>query len=208
LSLHRARSTPFLDEVFAGPHTIPGRILCAYFDRGGEGVAYHEAAERNHGSGELNPLDGSYLNGFRADEPVGTSFTKGEGIDDHGYNVCAPSMGMLYVGWTSPGNWIRFTVEVASTASYTASLLYTAPRGGAIAIAVDDDRAAEEIEVPSTYDPADEIDWRQAHHWSLLSGIRLGPLAAGVHTLTLHTVAEGGMNYGWIDVSPSRLERA
>jgi hypothetical protein len=44
---------------------IPGRVLCAYYDQGGEGVSYHDTDLQTHGSGELNPADGTYLNEFR-----------------------------------------------------------------------------------------------------------------------------------------------
>jgi len=45
---------PFEDSAYhGGPQVIPGRLQCAYFDFGGEGVAYHGDAI-NHGSGELN----------------------------------------------------------------------------------------------------------------------------------------------------------
>jgi hypothetical protein len=46
---------PFQDSVYtAGPQAIPGRLECAYYDLGGEGVAYHDTDPTNHGSGELN----------------------------------------------------------------------------------------------------------------------------------------------------------
>jgi hypothetical protein len=48
-----------------GPQKIPGKVLYAYHDLGGEGVAYHDSDPQNHGSGELNPADGTYLNEFR-----------------------------------------------------------------------------------------------------------------------------------------------
>jgi hypothetical protein len=32
-----------------GPQIVPGRILCVYYDRGGEGVAYYDADPQNHG---------------------------------------------------------------------------------------------------------------------------------------------------------------
>src|ERR1039458_4549689 len=59
-----------------GPQKIPGKVLCAYYDLGGEGVAYHDSDPKNHGSGELNPADGTYLNEFRIHEGVDTSYTK------------------------------------------------------------------------------------------------------------------------------------
>ncbi len=42
------------------PQRVPGRVDCAASDVGGEGVAYHDSDAVNHGSGELNPADGTY----------------------------------------------------------------------------------------------------------------------------------------------------
>src|ERR1700685_4209972 len=68
---------PYHDSVYqGGAQKIPGRILCAYYDLGGEGTAYHDTDPQNHGSGELNPADGTYLNEFRIHEGVDTSYTK------------------------------------------------------------------------------------------------------------------------------------
>src|SRR5690349_17471960 len=51
----------FQDSVYqGGPQAIPGRVQCAYYDFGGEGVAYHDADAINHGSGELNRANGDY----------------------------------------------------------------------------------------------------------------------------------------------------
>lgn len=197
---------PFGGDVGpAGAQLLPGRLLCAYYDLGGEGVAFHEAAPRNQGSGMLNPLDGSHLNGFRADEPVGVSHTKGGGIDDHPFGAVRPPLGQLYVGWTSPGNWLRYTVDVTAAGPFTAVLLHTAPHGGAIAVTVDDAPVTGVVEVPPTADPADPVPWRPAHHWAELA-FPLPELAPGRHVLTLHTVRTGLMNYAWLDVTGPRRE--
>src|SRR6266850_5200910 len=75
--LRQYKGVPYHDSRFNGsPQKIPGRVLCAYFDLGGEGVAYHDSDAKNHGSGELNPADGTYLNEFRIYEGVDTSYTK------------------------------------------------------------------------------------------------------------------------------------
>ncbi len=56
--LSRYAGVPYHDSVFhGGPQKVPGRVLCAYYDLGGEGIAYHDADQQNHGSGELNPAD-------------------------------------------------------------------------------------------------------------------------------------------------------
>src|SRR5258708_8600694 len=75
--LRQYRGVAFHDSCYIGsPQKVPGKVLCAYYDLGGEGVAYHDADAKNHGSGELNPADGSYLNEFRIHEGVDTSYTK------------------------------------------------------------------------------------------------------------------------------------
>ncbi len=107
-------SNPFHDVVYhGGPQIIPGRVQCAYYDLGGEGIAYHDTDAKNNGSGALNPADGSYLNQFRMDEGVDTSYTKfHDQIDNNPYNLVPPPEGQLYVGWTEPGEWFNMTVEV------------------------------------------------------------------------------------------------
>ena len=50
---------PYRDAAHAGgPQKIPGAVFCAYFDDGGEGVAYHDTDAVNSGSGKLNPANG------------------------------------------------------------------------------------------------------------------------------------------------------
>src|ERR1700685_2075571 len=62
---------PYTDAMYkGGPQAIPGKIMCAYYDLGGEGFAYHDTTPKNMGSGTLNPADGTYLNEFRMHEAV------------------------------------------------------------------------------------------------------------------------------------------
>src|ERR1700748_3224008 len=73
---HDYRGTLYSDsKVTGGAQAIPGTVMCAYYDLGGEGVAYHDTTPKNHGSGELNPADGSYLNEFRMGDGVDTLYT-------------------------------------------------------------------------------------------------------------------------------------
>ena len=51
-------------------------VYCAYYDLGGEGVAYHDNTATNQGSGALNPANGTYLNEFRMQEGVDVSYVK------------------------------------------------------------------------------------------------------------------------------------
>jgi len=191
---------PFKDSVHpGGPQVIPGRIQCAFYDFGGEGVAYHDTDPENHGSGELNPANGSYLNEFRMEEGVDTSYTKGNGVDDSPFNLVEPELGQLYVGWTEPGEWVKYTVDVDQTGLYQVSLLYTSNRGGEISISDNDKDATGPIFIQSTFRGEDPIPWRQWHHWNKLNGIAKIYLEKGIHVLTLHTISEGNLNYATLD---------
>ncbi len=186
---------PFSDERRAGgPQAIPGPVMCAYFDRGGEGVGYHTEAARNEGSGALNPADGSYLNEFRIDEPVGTTYTKTD-IDDTEFNAFDPEIGMLYVGWTAAGQWLNYTVEVARDGVYSLDVLYTAAeRGGAVSVAVDGEDQTGPLELASMFDSRETLDWRQVHHWARSGPVAELRLGEGLHVLTLRIEVAGHLN--------------
>src|SRR5208283_3324480 len=134
--LQNYQGKPFQDSRYqGGPQKIPGRVQCAYYDFGGEGVAYHNQDTKNHGSGELNPANGTYLNEFRMKEGVSTSYTKfHDETDNSPYDLVQPPEGQLYVGWTAPGEWFNMTVTVEHAGVYTVDLLYTSNRGGTISL--------------------------------------------------------------------------
>ncbi|MDR0540747.1 MAG: carbohydrate-binding protein [Dysgonamonadaceae bacterium] len=196
---NRYQGVPYEDaEYQGGMQHIPGKVYCACYDKGGEGVAYHDATPQNHGSGELNPLNGSYLHSFRADEGVDISYTKSNDTDNSAYNYVEPPMNQLYVGWTAPGEWIKYTVYVEKTGKYAVSLLYTSNRGGKIALEVNDKDMVGDVTIASTYRSDDPLDWRQWHHWNvaLLGEVTL---KKGKQVLTLRTIEEGQMNYAWLE---------
>jgi len=197
------KGVPYHDSRYAGgPQKIPGKVFCAYYDLGGEGVAYRDSDAKNNGSGALNPADGSYLHEFRMNEGVDTSFTKfGQTpqIDDHPYNKVTPEANLLYVGWTEPGEWFNLTVDVAEAADYAADLLYTSNRGGTISLDVNGAAGSGAVYVDSTFDAADPLAWRQWHHWNLAKGIAKVHLAKGKNVLTVHILTGGNMNLAWLD---------
>jgi hypothetical protein len=196
------KGTPFSDLKYKnGPQVIPGRIQCEYYDLGGEGSAYHDSDSVNSGSGNLNPADGSYLHEFRMGESVDISYTKSGGIDDNDYNLVEPEMDQLYVGWTSPGEWTRYTIEVKSSGLYQVGIMYTANDNGQISISINDKDVTGPVQIESTYVEQDTLNWRQWHHWNYLDHIAEMDLKKGLHTLTLHTVANGQMNYDYLEFS-------
>jgi hypothetical protein len=195
------RGKPFQDSVHhGGPQKIPGRVQCAYYDSGGEGVAYHDADARNNGSGALNPADGTYLNEFRMKEGVDTSYTKfHDGIDNNPYNLVSPPENQLYVGWTVPGEWFNLTVDVEHTGVYTIDLLYTSNRGGTISLDRNGKPLVAAINIISTRNDQDPIAWRQWHHWNLMTNAAEVKLPKGISVLTLHVLTEGNMNFALLD---------
>ena len=126
------KGRPFEDSAYkAGAQSIPGIVQCAYYDLGGEGVAYHDTDSINHGSGELNqqplhqrPHAGPYLWGFRKDEGVDISYVK-DFADLNHPNLVSPLVNQLYIGWTENGEWCNYTVNVLAAGTYRVSALYS-----------------------------------------------------------------------------------
>ncbi len=197
------KGTPYEDSRYhGGAQKIPGKVYCAYYDRGGEGVAYHDSDARNNGSGALNPADGSYLNEFRMSEGVDISYTKMDRtppIDDTQYNRVQPPGNMFYVGWTVPGEWFNITVDVKRSGWYSADLLYTSNRGGTISLDVNGEPATGPLKIESTFNSHDPVAWRQWHHWNIEPGLLKVKLARGPNRLTVHILTEGQMNLAYFD---------
>ncbi len=200
------RGRPFHDRVYhGGPQKIPGRVQCAYYDLGGEGVAYHDSDAVNSGSGTLNKADGTYLNEFRMNESVDISYTKFHQktpVDDNPFDLVQPPEGQLYVGWTQPGEWFNMTVAVEHAGRYTIDLLYTSNRGGRITLDRNGKPLVSSIDIIPTNNEKDTVAWRQWHHWNVMTNLAEVELPKGVCVLTLHVVTEGNMNFAWLDFKP------
>jgi hypothetical protein len=207
-SVNNYQGKPFRDSVYlAGAQTIPGKLQCEYYDFGGEGISFHDTDSSNSGSGALNPANGTYLNEFRINEPVDISYTKFRepAIDNSPYNFVEPIKDQLYVGWTKPGEWVKYTVNVQEEGTYRLGIMFTSNKNGKISISVNDKDATGPILIPSTFVAADSIQWRQWHHWNRLDSIASIELKKGLQTITLHTVELGDMNYDYIEFT--RLDK-
>ena len=93
-------STPFSGT----PASIPGTIQAVSYDKGGEGIAYHDTTPGNSGGA------------YRSDD------VDMEASADGGYDV----------GWIDAGEWLNYSVSVASAGSYVAQLRVASPGGGAL----------------------------------------------------------------------------
>ena len=178
---------------------IPGRIECEYYDSGGEGIAYHDSDSINQGSGRLNPANGNFFHEFRMKEGVDISYTKTRGIDNNPFNKVNPDSNQLYVGWTVPGEWINYTVQVNTTAVYRVGVMYTANGDGHISFDLDEQSVTAPLKISSTYDNRDTVAWRQWHHWNKTDSLTSIKMKKGTHKLTLHVRDHGQMNFDYLD---------
>jgi hypothetical protein len=198
-----ACTTVYIPKSYSGSayktQTIPGKIECEFYDRGGEGVAYHDSDKINNGSGKLNPANGTYLNEFRMNEGVDISYTKSNNVDNNPYGKIMPVMDQLYVGWTVPGEWVNYSINVKRSGTYKIAVTYTSNGNGAISFDIDNNPATSEITIPSTHNDADTIAWRQWHHWNRIDSLTPVNIAKGKHLLTLHIARQGQMNFDYFE---------
>jgi hypothetical protein len=173
---------PTLTAGAATPHggtpvILPGLIEAENFDDGGEGIAYHDLSAGNSGGAD------------RPNEDVDLQATSDTG---GGYNV----------GWVVPGEWLDYTVSVATAGLYTFEVRVASPgAGGSFELLMDDVVVIAPIAVPQTG------DWQ---NWTTVtvSGIYL---AAGTQKLRLAmdgpaTRAVG--NFNWLRVVSEPVHHA
>ena len=191
------KGRPFADSVYdGGPQVIPGRVECAYFDLGGEGVAYHDQDAINHGSGELNlkpdhqrPHATPYIWGFRKEEGMDISYTK-DFADFNHPNLFTPATNQLYVGWTADNEWCNYTVNVKQAGRYKITALY-GNSANAIRFSVDN-HPTSECQLPVV-----------TGSWHIWNKAEIGAIVfaePGLHLLTFHYNA--GNNFAWFDFEP------
>lgn len=201
---------PYADAVTGKiTQTIPGRIQNEYFDmlapqakQQAEGKCFHDTDTVNNGSGKLNK-PGSYLTEFRMGDAPDISYTKlnnaDVAVDDSTFNLIQPEGNSLYLGWISPGEWVNYTVTVKQTGFYSVSAQYTSKFGGHIAFEVNGKDVSAPLEIPSTFNINDHIEWRQAHHWNRTSGLGKIHLKKGKQVLRLKFLDQSVMNFDYMD---------
>lgn len=105
------------------PNSIPGTVEAEDYDIGCPEDAYHDSEERNRG-GKYRP---------------------DEGVDIDDYN------GGYTLGWTSAGEWLVYTVDVAETGSYEMALsLSTNSDYSKVRVEFDDEDKTGSISIPNT----------------------------------------------------------
>jgi hypothetical protein len=111
------------------PAPVPGKIEAEDFDRGGEGVAYHDTTWPSTGTNEMR-------------------YRTGTSVD---FDECGDQGGGRNVGGIMVGEWLAYTVEVADDGLYDIDLRVAAPAGGAkLHIEIDGHDLTGPIEIPNT----------------------------------------------------------
>jgi len=148
------------------PFAIPGTIEVEHYDLGGEGVAYHDATTTNDGDG---------------------NFRTTEGVD---IGVC--SAGGYDIGWTTAGEWVAYSVNVATSGSY--DIQYAVASGGTGAFHLEMDN----VDITGTLNVSTG-GWQT---WQTLKKSNV-QLIQGVHILKF--VTNGGMNIDKLIFTQSTL---
>jgi len=150
------------------PALLPGTGQGENFDTGGSGAAYADTTAGNTG--------GQYRS---TDVDIASTTDSGGGY---------------YVGWTRPGEWLRYSVNVGSPGTYTLDLRVANVGSGArVHVEVDGVDRTGSLTVPNTG------GWQT---WQLLTRTGLS-LTVGAHLVRLvidtGTVENGGAgNYNWL----------
>jgi subtilisin family serine protease len=118
-------STGTTIQVFGTPAAVPGLIEAENFDNGGEGVAYHDTTAGN--------LGGQYR---ATDVDIATTTDVGGGYT---------------LGWVVASEWLKYTVSVATTATYTLVLrVASSGTGGTGHVEIDGVNVTGSVSVPNT----------------------------------------------------------
>jgi beta-glucosidase-like glycosyl hydrolase len=145
------------------PHPIPGKIEAEDYDIGGEGVAYHDTTSGNE--------DGEY----RSDDVDIQSTTDIGG----GYNV----------GWIVEGEWLKYTVDVASDGQYDIQVRVASPATVTRTLHIEFD--GRDVTGPMSFGPT--CGWQ---NWTSVFARRVS-LTAGQHAMRI-LMDSGWFNVNWV----------
>ncbi|MDQ2834901.1 MAG: hypothetical protein M3Y50_14415 [Acidobacteriota bacterium] len=202
---------PYHDATHtSGPQVIPGRLQAVLYDLGGEGVAYHDTDNINHGSGELNYTAGHCETGvpltvchFRENEGPDISYVK-KGADLNHPSPFEPDWQQLYLGWEEAGEWTNYTVDVKKAGRYKIAVLYT-HTAQTIQFSLNNQPAADcklPIDPWTLYPDRHDPPWMIYHTWNKVDCGEITFPKKGLQLLTLNY--KTGNNLAYFDFIPAR----
>lgn len=187
------KGKPFKDSNYVkGPQWLPGRVELAYYDLGGEGVAYHdttpenEGAILNHTEGHWRPGIPAYIAFFREKEGVDISYTK-DWADFNHPNKVDPAVNQLYIGWQEDGEWANYTVYVNKPGKYRIISVY----------GYQDNKSElwlNNVKAVNLYMPENTGNW---HNWTQATLGEISIPRGGLNLLTLKY--NKGSNLAYLD---------
>ncbi len=189
------KGRPYVDAIHTtGAQWIPGKVECAFYDLGGEGVAYHDFENQNRGSGGLNanprhqrPHATPYEWEFRKEEGVDLSYAKDFADFNHSNNYYIPTLNQFYIGWTEDDEWVNYTVDVKVAGTFKIDALY-ANQDATITFEVDHN-AASTCKLP--------LNTGDFHIWNKAEVGMITISEPGLHLLTFHY--NKGNNFAWFE---------
>jgi len=144
------------------PRAIPGVLQAEDFDDGGEGVGYHDSDAVNSG--------GQY---------------RSTGVD---IEASSDAGGGMDVGWLSPGEWLQYTVTVATAGAYDVTFrVASATTGGTLHLQSGGTNLSGTVTVPSTG------GWQT---WTSVTASGI-PLSQGTQAMRL-VFDSGSFNVNWM----------
>ncbi|MBK8807878.1 MAG: carbohydrate-binding protein [Bacteroidales bacterium] len=156
------------------PHAIPGKIELENFDVGGNAVAYSD----NTPGSQVDPRPN-----FRTDEDVDIENCTDVGT---GYNL----------GWTVAGEWLEYTVNVATAGKYTLTFRAACNGDGrTVSLSTNGTTIANTIAIPNTTG------------WQIWEDVTVSDvnLEAGVQTLRLTIGATDYVNLNYMSFTSQSL---
>jgi endoglucanase len=149
------------------PGAIPGTIQVENFDEGGEGVGYHDSDAVNSG--------GQY---------------RTTGVD---IEVTTDTGGGYDVGWLAPGEWLQYTVTVATAGTYDVTFrVASALSGGTMHLQAGSTNLSGTVTAPGTG------GWQT---WTSVTATGI-PLSAGSQSIRL-VFDSGSFNINWMSFALS-----
>jgi hypothetical protein len=155
---------------YGTPAPIPGTIEAEAFDNGPEGVAYHDADIGNTGAAYRQT----------------------------GVDLAPATEGAYTVGWTSPGEWLNYSVSVAASGTYLLETrVASLGEGGRFHVEVGGEDVTGALTIPNTG------GWQQ---WATVS--KVVTLSGGSHVMrvVLDASAPGAAvgNLNWLRLSATQ----